>query len=112
MGKCYFISGHTHLSMNNPEGCVEWDAASSNLYINDASIRPTDLLPGEPMQPAEWKEGTVLDLRINSCEVEITTRSVQSGKKHARGYYRNRTAAMTGFHTGADSSGRCRQTDA
>lgn len=86
-GKIIFISGHTHLSMNNPTGCVEWDAVSSNLYINDASIRPTDLLPGEQMQPAEWKDGTFLDIRISGLDVEIVTRSVSSGKKHARGYY-------------------------
>lgn len=87
-GNVIFISGHTHLSMNDPSGCVEWDAASSNLYINDASIRPTDLLLGEPIQPDEWKDGTMLDVRLNAHEMEITAKSVKNGRKHARGYYR------------------------
>ena len=83
-----FLSGHTHLSMDNPKGCVEWDEKHENVYINDASIRPTDLLPGEAMQPAEWKNGTFLDITICENEVEIVTRSAKDGKKHARGYYR------------------------
>lgn len=86
-GKVIFISGHTHLSMNDPIGCVEWDKKLHNLYINDGSIRPTDLLSNEMIQPAEWKSGTLLDLRISGTEVEIMTRSVSDGKKHARGYY-------------------------
>lgn len=87
-GNVIFLSGHTHLSMNHPEGCVEWDEKLGNLYINDGSVRPTDLLPGEPMQPKEWKEGTRLDIIVCDREVEITTRSVKDGRKHARGYYR------------------------
>lgn len=87
-GRIIFLSGHTHLSMNHPEGCVEWDAEHGNLYINDGSVRPTDLLPGEPMQPGEWKEGTRLDITICGEEVEIRTKSVKDGKNHARGYYR------------------------
>ncbi len=83
-----FLSGHTHLSMNHPEGCVEWDAEHKNVYINDGSVRPTDLLPGESMQPREWKEGTRLELTVCGEEVEIKTVSVKDGKKHARGYYR------------------------
>ena len=61
---------------------------SYNLYVNDGSIRPTDLLSNEIIQPSEWKNGTVLDIRICDAEVEIITRSVRDGKSHARGYYR------------------------
>lgn len=86
-GNVIFISGHTHLSMNHPEGCVEWDEKHGNLYINDGSVRPTDLLPGEPMQPKEWKEGTWLDITVCDREVEIITRSVKDGRRHARGFY-------------------------
>lgn len=86
-GNVIFISGHTHLSMNHPEGCVEWDEKHGNLYINDGSVRPTDLLPGEPMQPKEWKEGTWLDITVCDRKVEIITRSVKDGRRHARGYY-------------------------
>lgn len=61
---------------------------SYNLYVNDGSIRPTDLLSNEIIQPSEWKNGTVLNIRICDAEVEIITRSVRDGKSHARGYYR------------------------
>ena len=87
-GRVIFISGHTHLSMDNLDGCVEWEKNSYNLYVNDGSIRPTDLLSNEIIQPCEWKNGTVLDIRICDAEVEIITRSVRDGKSHARGYYR------------------------
>lgn len=86
-GNVFFLSGHTHLSMNHPDGCVEWDAEHRNLYINDGSVRPTDLLSGEMIQPKEWKEGARLDITICDEEVEIVTRAVKNGKKHARGYY-------------------------
>lgn len=89
-GNVVFISGHTHLSMNNTDGYVEWDDICGNLYINDGSIRATDLLPGEMMQPAEWKEGNGLYLTVNEQEIEIVTQSVKNNRKHARGYYRIR----------------------
>lgn len=98
-----FLSGHTHLSMDNPKGCVEWDEEHENLYVNDASIRPTDLLPGEAMQSAEWKNGTFLELVISENEVEIITRSAKDGKKHARGYYRINVSGLKDVHgTGAE----------
>lgn len=87
-GRIIFLSGHTHLSMDHPDGCVEWDVEHGNLYVNDGSVRPTDLLPGELMQPREWKEGTRLEMTICDEEVEIRTCSVKDGKSHARGYYR------------------------
>ncbi len=87
-GNVVFISGHTHLSMDNLMGCVEWNEEYQNLYINVGSIRPTSMLPDEMLQPAEWTEGTFSDLFVDESEIEIVTRSVRSGKKHARGYYR------------------------
>lgn len=87
-GNVVFISGHTHLSMDDVYGCVEWDRAHHNLYINDASIRPTDLLPRETIQLPEWREGTCLYITVSDEEIEIVTHSIKSSKKHARGYYR------------------------
>lgn len=86
-GRILFVSGHTHLSVNDSAGCAEWDKGKKNIYVNAASIRPTDLPLSEWMQPAEWKTGTLLELSINGGNVEITARSVKDGKKHARGYY-------------------------
>src|SRR5699024_3370891 len=36
-----FISGHTHLSPNISEGCVEYGEKSRRLYLNDGSVCPT-----------------------------------------------------------------------
>lgn len=86
-GNIIFLSGHTHLSINHPAGCVEWDEKHGNLYVNDGSVCTTDLCSGEPMQPKEWKEGTRLDITVCDDGVEMITRSIKDGKKHARGYY-------------------------
>jgi len=87
-GRVIFIAGHTHLSVNNLQGCVEWDAVHGNLYVNDGSIRPTELFSTEAPQPAEWREGNLLEIRILGKEIELTARSISDGKKHSRGYYR------------------------
>lgn len=88
-----FLTGHTHLTLNDPNGCVEWDKLHQNLYINDGTIRRTDEVKEEPLQPIEWRSGTVLQIVLTPEELEIKTVSVYSGKKHARGYYRIRKGA-------------------
>ena len=40
-GKVLFLSGHTHVSLNEGRGCVEYDDVHSNLYLNDSSVTPT-----------------------------------------------------------------------
>lgn len=75
-----FISGHTHLSMDNYKGCIEIDDKLSNIYINAASIRPTDILQDETIQSAEWKDGTLSDIKLNN-NIEIITKSITTGKK-------------------------------
>lgn len=83
-----FISGHTHFSLNNLSGCVEWDDSKNNLYLNVGSIRKTTMNTNELFVPSVWTEGCAVLLRISQCDLGITTVGLDSRKKQARGYYR------------------------
>ncbi len=83
-----FLSGHTHISMNCPAGCVETDRERSILYVNGGSVRATALKPEEPLRPKEWTDGNMLWLDLAPGRAEITAVSLASGKRIARGYYR------------------------
>ena len=83
-----FLSGHTHFSPNVLEGCVEYDKEGKRIYINDGSVCPTQIRQEEPMIPAEWVSGMFVEMRIHGQSVELISRSVGSGLKYARGYYR------------------------
>lgn len=83
-----FFSGHTHVSMNCPVGCVETDRERSILYVNGGSVRTTALKPEEALQPKEWTDANMLWLELAPGRVEITAVSLVSGKRIARGYYR------------------------
>jgi predicted phosphodiesterase len=82
------VSGHTHISLNDAKGCVEYDSGRKNLYINDSSVAPTALRTPEFLTDHEWVDGAVLRLCIGEETVEISSQSLSSGKKIARGYYR------------------------
>jgi len=82
-----FVSGHTHVSMNSPVGCVEYDEKKQHLYLNDGSIRPTTLLTDEQKFPDEFVHGNVIDLEIAGDQITVTGKSVKNGRKIARGYY-------------------------
>lgn len=91
-----FISGHTHFSLNNLSGCVEWEASRENLYLNVGSIRKTTMNVNEPLVPNAWTEGSAVRLNITDSEVEITTVSLYTGNKQARGYYCFRSRKNSG----------------
>lgn len=80
-----FISGHTHVSMESPAGCVEHDKARNNVYINDGSIRPTTLLNAEGLPGAEPADGNMVELLIEENRITVTGISVQTGQKIAQG---------------------------
>jgi hypothetical protein len=82
-----FLSGHTHISLNDAKGCVEYDGARDNLYINDSSVAPTVLKSQELLVEQEWVDGAVLRLGIGEGSVEVLSQGLSSGKKIARGYY-------------------------
>lgn len=74
-----FISGHTHVSMESPVGCVEHDEERSNIYINDGSIRPTTLLTVDGLPEADPAGGNIVELEIAGANITITARSVTDG---------------------------------
>ena len=100
-----FISGHTHFSPNVPEGCVEYEAGARRLYLNDGSVRPTVMgqgkTPGQAgkqkpdfvgeLIPGEWTSGVYWELHLEengAGAIELCARSVYSGRRYPRGYYR------------------------
>ena len=76
-----FISGHTHVSMESPVGCVEQDAARNNIYINDGSIRPTTLLTADGLPEENAFDGNVVELLIGENEIMITGISTNTGQR-------------------------------
>lgn len=91
-----FVSGHTHVSLNCREGCVERDVQykrnqqdkRDNIYINAGSIRPTALKSDEFLQPECWTEGNVVELLLEQECITVTGISVKTGQRIARGHYR------------------------
>lgn len=81
-----FLSGHTHISMNCREGCVEM-AERNHLYVGAGSIRPTTLKADEPLQPECWTEGNVVQLLVGENQTTVTGISMKTGQKIARGCY-------------------------
>ena len=86
-----FVSGHTHISPNIPEGCVEFDPVHNNLYINDGSLCPTELKDREVLTASQWAEGVFTEISIAESKVEISVRMARDGLRAARGYYEFRT---------------------
>lgn len=82
-----FISGHTHVSMESPIGCVEYEEVQNNVYINDGSIRPTTLLSADGFPEAEPADGNVVELLIGEEQTTVTGISMKSGQRIARGHY-------------------------
>lgn len=83
-----FISGHTHISINELPGCVDSDAQNGNIYINDSSVTATALRT--PESPADWKwlDGAVLELAISARSAQLCARGVSHGERYPRGMYR------------------------
>lgn len=100
-GRVIFLSGHTHVSLNEGVGCAEYDAGRGNLYLNDASITPTLPCRDEPLPDREWTDGAVCRLALNASGVEIRARCLSSGKWIARGYYQYNIRMMRGMQVGS-----------
>lgn len=90
-GNVIFLSGHTHISLNETGGCVEHDAERGNLYLNDSSITPTTPCKQEILADREWADGAVCYLSLNSSKIEIKARCLSNGKWISRGYYQYST---------------------
>lgn len=83
-----FHSGHTHVTLNEPAGCVEHDRVSGNIYINDGSVCMTTFREQEMLVREEWLAGAVAELNIARDAVEIVGRTIYGGKRFGRAYYR------------------------
>lgn len=82
------LSGHTHISFNSSQGCVDVDPVRNSLYINCGSIRPTMLKSDEAFQPKDWTNGNIVRLELSEKQAEIAAISIESGQRISRGYYR------------------------
>ena len=87
-GRVIFLSGHTHVSANVLTGNGEYDRAHGNIYLDCASVVPTDTSGEKGMMARDWKDGCETELALSKNMVEITMRSIASGVKFSRGYYR------------------------
>lgn len=84
-----FLSGHTHVSMENMFGCVEHDAARNNIYINDGSVRPTTLLDTQGRAVGDPAEGNVVKLLIDGHQAMIEGISINTQQTISRHSYSN-----------------------
>lgn len=82
-----FISGHTHISLNEWAGCLDYDQKCGNVYFNDSSVVSNTMRTREALTNCAWTDGTVSFLRISNAGMEISARSIDSGLWIARGYY-------------------------
>lgn len=87
-GRVIFLNGHTHVSPNVLIGNGEYDRARGNIYLDCASVVETDTSREKGMMARDWKDGCETELTISENTVEITMRSIATGAKFSRGYYR------------------------
>ncbi len=90
-GRVIFLSGHTHVSPNVLAGNGEYDERHRNVYLDCGSVVPTDTSGENGMMSPDWKDGCVTELSVTESVVEICMRSISSGARFPRGYYRFET---------------------
>ena len=83
-----FLSGHTHVSPNLPRGSADWDAERNNIYLDCGSAVETDTGGGQELMAPDWQDGVVTELAVSEDAVEISMRSVKTGVRFPRAYYR------------------------
>lgn len=87
-GKVLFLSGHTHVSPNVIRGNGEHDEKTGNIYLDCGSVVATDTGGEEGLMSPDWKDGCITELSVSQNEVEVCMRSVETGIKFPRAYYR------------------------
>ena len=87
-GRCVFLSGHTHISLNESKGCVERDEAHRNLYVNDSSICPTTFREKEMLSEQAWTDGAMVWMDVGRDQIALDGQTISSQKWIARGCYR------------------------
>lgn len=101
-----FLSGHTHVSPNLPRSNAEWDAERNNIYLDCGSGVETDTSNDQGLMAADWKDGCVTELTVSPDAVEICMKSIHTGLKFPRGYYRFPWTAGRMENTAASSESR------
>ena len=86
-GHIAFLSGHTHVTLNEACGCVEWDEERRNLYVNDSSICPTTFHRRETLGEREWVDGAMIWMDVSREGAVLKGQTLSSCKWIARGYY-------------------------
>ena len=87
-GPVLFLSGHTHISPNIESGSVTCDETEKIIYADCGSVVPTDLKSDEGLKDNDWKDGIVTEITLQDHQAEICMKSVRSGIRFSRGYYR------------------------
>ena len=87
-GRIIFLSGHTHVSPNVITGNGEYDEEHENIYLDCGSVVATDTSGETGIMCPDWKDGVKTELVVSKDSVEICMKSISSGIKFPRGYYR------------------------
>ena len=87
-GNIIFLSGHTHISPNLlSDNCVQ-DDKTGNIYLDCGSVADTHMEGLNSLSAPDWKDGCITELGVSEDSVEICMKSIDTGKKFPRGYYR------------------------
>lgn len=87
-GRCVFLSGRMHISLNESKGCVERDEAHRNLYVNDSSVCPTTFHEEEMLSEQAWTDGAMVWMDVGRDQIALDGQTISSQKWIARGCYR------------------------
>ena len=86
-GRCVFLSGRMHISLNESKGCVERDEAHRNLYVNDSSVCPTTFWEKEILSEQAWTDGAMVWMDVGRDQIALDGQTISSQKWIARGCY-------------------------
>ena len=86
--KIIFLSGHTHTSPNLLKGNCDFDKLHKNIYLDCGSAVITDTTSEKSIMSPDWNDGCVTELALNQNNLEISMKSIKTGLKFPRGYYR------------------------
>ena len=87
-GRIIFLSGHTHVSPSVLTGNGAYDETHQNIYLDCGSAVATDTSGEMGMMSSDWKDGCETELSVAKDEIEICMRSIETGIRFPRGYYR------------------------
>lgn len=87
-GNIIFLSGHTHISPNLLSDNGAQNDKTGNIYLDCGSVADTHMEGLNSLSASDWKDGCITELVLSENLVEICMKSIDTGKKFPRGYYR------------------------